>query len=117
MDLTRLLASRSVRYFLLFIFSWLGVIQIGYSQDIRVTGKVTDETNQALQAAAVQVKGTAIGTLTDKNGNFIIETSSNSTLVISYLGYASQEIALEGRSNINVSMKEDVASCSLLLPW
>ncbi|MEM6800453.1 MAG: TonB-dependent receptor [Bacteroidota bacterium] len=110
MDFTRLLASKSMRYFLLFVFSCIGSIQIGYAQDTRVTGKVTDETDQPLQAAAVQVKGTAVGTLTDENGNFIIETSSNSTLVISYLGYATQEIELAGRSNINVSMKEDVTS-------
>ena len=76
-----------------------------YGQGSVVTGRVTSSTGDPLPAVSVIVKGTKKGTSTDNNGNFSLSgVSSNATLVISSSGYDRQEIALNGRSNVDVSM-------------
>ncbi len=71
-----------------------------------ITGTVTDETGGPLPGASIVVKGTTNGTQTDFDGNFSIEAASDATLVISYIGYATQEIAVNGQSVVNVNMVE-----------
>ena len=73
-------------------------------QDIRVTGKVTGENGEALSGATVTVKGTAIGTSTDNNGNFTITAPQNGTLVISSIGFEPQQVAINNQSVINVKL-------------
>ncbi|NKI33308.1 TonB-dependent receptor [Muricauda sp. DJ-13] len=77
-----------------------------------ITGTVTDADGIPLGGANVLVKGTTNGTQTDFDGNFTIEADSNATLVFSYVGFASQEIAVGGRSTINVTMQEDANQLS-----
>ncbi len=72
-----------------------------------VTGTVTDDTGTPLPGASIVVKGTTNGTQTDFDGNYTIEADSDATLVVSYIGYATQEIAVNGQSTINVTMAED----------
>ena len=57
--------------------------------------------------AAVTIKGTTIGTVTDLDGQFTIEASEGQTLVISFMGYVTQEIKIAGQTVINVNLKED----------
>ena len=65
------------------------------AQGIKVKGVVTDTTNEPLIGAAVTVKGTSTGTITDFDGNFIIDVSSNDdVLVISYIGFTPKEVRL-----------------------
>ena len=72
-----------------------------------VTGKVTSS-DLPLPGASVIVKGTSNGASTDFNGNYTLNNvPSDATLVISYIGYITQEVAVEGRSVINVSLEED----------
>lgn len=72
-----------------------------------VTGKVTSA-DLPLPGASVIVKGTSNGASTDFDGNYTLNNvSSDAILVISYLGYITQEIAVEGRSVINISLEED----------
>ncbi|MEX0288224.1 MAG: SusC/RagA family TonB-linked outer membrane protein [Flavobacteriaceae bacterium] len=72
-----------------------------------VSGTVTDA-NGPLPGASVVVKGTTNGTQTDFDGNYTISNvDSNATLVFSYIGYATQEIAVNGQSTINVVLQED----------
>ncbi len=76
--------------------------------DQTVTGKVTDEDGAGLPGVSVLVKGTTRGTTTSSDGNFVVEVPENaSTLVFSFVGYATQEIPLNGQSSITVSMKLD----------
>ena len=72
-----------------------------------IHGNVVDATGEPVMGAAVQVKGSTFGTITDFDGNFELQTSSQATLVISYLGYTTQEVALKGQTNVNVTLKED----------
>ena len=81
-----------------------------FAQDLNVSGKVTDGSGSGLPGATVQVKGTNKGTSTDVDGNYkLAGVASNATLVISSVGMATQELAVDGRTVINVSLKDDAA--------
>lgn len=67
-------------------------------------GKVVDENNQGIPFATVQIKGTENGTTTDMDGNFNIEVEEDQSLIVSYLGYDDQEIAVAGQSEIEIKM-------------
>ncbi|MGI4022038.1 MAG: SusC/RagA family TonB-linked outer membrane protein [Janthinobacterium lividum] len=74
-------------------------------QAVPVTGVVTDETGAIVIGATVKVKGTNAGQSTDANGRFRISApDANSTLVISYVGYTTQEVALNGRTEITIQL-------------
>ncbi len=74
-----------------------------------ITGTVTDDTGAPLPGANVLVKGTTNGTQTDFDGNYTITADGDATLVFSYIGFSSQEIAVGGQSTINVSLAEDAS--------
>jgi len=77
----------------------------------QVTGVVTSlADNQPLPGVSVIVKGTSKGASTDFDGNYSIDNvESNAILVFSYLGYKTKEVNIEGRSQVNVSLGDDVA--------
>ena len=77
-------------------------------QGKKVTGVVIDGTGEPVIGANVVVKGTTNGTITDFDGNYTIEgVPADGVLVISYIGYLSQEIPVGNQSAINVTLKED----------
>lgn len=72
---------------------------------LRVSGTVTDETKKLLTGVSVIIKGSALGTTTDANGSFSIAVpGSSSTLVFSYVGYASQEQVVGNNTSVNISL-------------
>ena len=73
----------------------------------KVTGKVVDSTGEPLIGATVMVEGSTNGTVTDIDGNFVLNTTPNAKLVFSYVGYTAQTIPVAGKSTLNVSMKEE----------
>lgn len=75
-------------------------------QKRKVTGTITDDFGPVI-GASISVKGTTIGTVSDFDGNFSIEVSDRQTLVISFIGYIPQEIAINGQTNLNIHLKED----------
>jgi TonB-dependent starch-binding outer membrane protein SusC len=76
-----------------------------------VSGKVTDEEGETLVGANVLLKGTSIGTTTDVAGRYTFEVpDGNGILVFSYIGYATQEVAISNRQVIDVSLAPDVQS-------
>jgi TonB-linked SusC/RagA family outer membrane protein len=78
------------------------------SLQIRVSGKITDETGNPLPGVTVQVKGTTIGTVTDGSGRYTIDSPArNVTLVFSFIGYSTKEIQSNGRALIDVELKEE----------
>jgi len=87
----------------------IGGGQYLFSQSINVSGTVTDNNGETVIGASVALKGTSTGNITDANGHYSISAPSNGVLVVSYLGYITQEIAINGRTVINVSLKEDIA--------
>ncbi|MBD1262771.1 TonB-dependent receptor [Maribacter polysiphoniae] len=73
-----------------------------------ITGTVSDASGP-LPGASVVVQGTTQGTQTDFDGNFTLETDSDAVLVISYIGYHTQEIALDGNTTVSVVLTEDAS--------
>lgn len=76
---------------------------------ITISGVVTDKTGETVIGASVRVKGQeSKGSITNINGKYqIVDVASNTTLIFSYIGMREQEIAVNGRSTINVKMEED----------
>ncbi len=86
-----------------------------YAQQV-VSGVITDEANQPLIGVNVLEKGTSNGTITGIDGDYRMNVSSSSaTLVISYIGYATQEVALNGKTEINITLLEGVELGEVLL--
>jgi TonB-dependent starch-binding outer membrane protein SusC len=86
--------------------------QIGFSQST-VTGRLIDTESNPLIGATVLVKGTPNGTVTDANGNYKLNVPPGATtLVISYTGYDTQEVAINGQSAINLTMIEGASMLS-----
>ncbi len=78
------------------------------NQDKKITGVVKDQHGEPVIGANVSVKGTTIGTITDSDGNFRLDNISNKdVIVISYIGYISQEIRVENQNNLKIVLKED----------
>lgn len=77
-----------------------------YAQNITVKGTVKDAFGPVIGASVVQ-KGTGNGIVTDMNGNFTLSIPSNSTIIISFIGYKTQEIPVAGKKQIDVTLKED----------
>ena len=75
-------------------------------QSKKVTGTVKDAMGPVIGASILE-KGTSNGTVTDIDGNFSLNVQPGATLVISYIGFETQEIAVGNQSSINVTMKED----------
>lgn len=78
---------------------------------VSVTGTVTDSQNDPLIGASVAVKGTSNGAITDLNGQYQLKVpNANVTLVFSFIGYDKQEVALRGKTKLNVVLKENALS-------
>ena len=77
------------------------------AQKITVHGNVVDELGDALIGATVMEKGTTNGTAADLDGNFELNVDPNATLVVSYVGYDPMDVPVDGRTNINIVMKEN----------
>jgi TonB-linked SusC/RagA family outer membrane protein len=73
-----------------------------------ITGSVTNSRGEPLVGATVKVKGKELAVTTDEKGNFTIIADPNSVLVISYTGYATQEIPIGGQATVNVQLVENV---------
>lgn len=80
-------------------------------QQIAVKGRVTDTLNEGIPGANVMVKGTTQGAITDVDGNFSINVpNEKAVLVISFIGYITQEVTVGNKRMINVTMKDDSQS-------
>ena len=85
-------------------------ITIGKQKAINITvsGKVVDEKGIGLPGVSVQIKGTTVGAITDASGLYSISVPDNlstKSLTFSYVGYASQDVAIGGRTTINIQLK------------
>ena len=75
----------------------------------KVTGKVKDSSGEPVIGASVVVKGNnTMGTITDFDGNFMLDVPAKSVLVISYIGYVTQEVPTAGKNSLEIVLKEDI---------
>ncbi|WP_169472259.1 SusC/RagA family TonB-linked outer membrane protein [Pedobacter hiemivivus] len=89
------------------------VIALTTSGDLKfltVNGFVKDSKGEGLPGVSVKVKGTNTGTVTDSNGKFRIDAPDNSTLVITYIGFQTQELPLKGRNNLDITLLDELKS-------
>ncbi|MGB5498422.1 MAG: TonB-dependent receptor plug domain-containing protein, partial [Maribacter sp.] len=96
---------------LIFLIVLLFGVQSIYSQ-VAISGTVTDNSGSPLPGTSIVEQGTTNGTQSDFDGNYTISADSNGTLIFSYVGFATQEIAVDGRTSINISMSEDASQLS-----
>lgn len=75
--------------------------------DVDISGKITDENGEGLPGASVIEKGTSNGTTTDLDGNYKLGLDEEATLVVSFVGYKTTEVAIAGRSTIDIQMELD----------
>lgn len=78
-----------------------------FAQHITIHGSVSDETGETLIGATIMEKGTSNGTATDYDGNYQLSVNPNATLIVSYLGYNPKEVAVGGRTTVNVVMSQN----------
>ncbi|WP_279104426.1 SusC/RagA family TonB-linked outer membrane protein [Bacteroides acidifaciens] len=84
------------------------ILSTSQTKNTLVKGTVKDASGEPLIGVSVSVKGkSGIGTITDINGNFSIQCDANDILVFSYIGYATLEFPVNGKSSLSISMKED----------
>ena len=93
--------KRKLFMFLAFFFIGIGLMMA----QTQVRGTVVDENGDPAIGATIQVKGTTQGTITDINGRFNISAPANGTLVVSYVGFNTQEVAVS--ANVRVALVTD----------
>ncbi len=78
------------------------------AQKHQVSGKIVDETQMPVPGVNVVIKGTTVGTITNGDGVFSLQAADKDVLVITYIGYANQEIAVNGAGPYNIALQPDV---------
>ena len=81
-----------------------------YAQDVTVTGTIVDSSGIPLGGAGVVELGTTKGTQTDFDGNYSIDVPSDAQLQISYIGFTTKTIAVNGQTTLNITLEEDAQS-------
>lgn len=76
-------------------------------QNGKITGTVVDQTGTPVIGANVMVKGTTNGTITDMDGKFTLDVDKGATLIVSYIGFTSQEIKVGNQTKLSIELKED----------
>ncbi|MBC3541178.1 SusC/RagA family TonB-linked outer membrane protein [Rufibacter sediminis] len=95
------------RYLWVLTFFFTSVVS-AFAQAVTVTGKVTDEKKEGLPGVTVLLKGTTTANATDMNGNYSLSVPSGTgTLVFTYIGFQPQEVPINGRTSINVTLASD----------
>ncbi|WP_313379962.1 SusC/RagA family TonB-linked outer membrane protein [Proteiniphilum saccharofermentans] len=93
--------KRKLMMFLALFFIGIGIV----TAQTQVQGTVVDETGEPVIGATIQIKGTSQGTVSDIDGNFNLSAPAGGTLVISYVGYQTQEVPVS--TNVRVILGED----------
>jgi iron complex outermembrane receptor protein len=91
----------------IFLVGMLMALSVSAQSVRRISGTIMDAAGEAVIGATVAVKGSTAGTVTDIDGKFQLEVEDAAVLLISYIGYATQEISVAGKAIVDVVMKED----------
>ena len=85
----------------------LCLFPLGAMAQSLVKGTVKDVAGEPIIGASVKVQGAKTDAITDFNGDFSVQADNNATLVISYIGYTTETVKVNGRNNIQVTLNED----------
>ncbi len=107
---TYIVAAIVIGLFLLFSIKPVTATPLSYSyfQEVEISGTITDKDGLSVPGATVSIKDSNNGTLTNMEGNYTLTAPAGATLIISYLGFKSREVAVDGREEINIQLEEDV---------
>ncbi len=92
--------------FILFLLMGLSTVLV--NAQTTISGNITDENGESLAGVTVLEKGTGNGTITDMNGDYSITVAEDAVLVVSYVGYISEEFTVQGRTDFNVILVPDM---------
>ncbi len=92
---------------LFLIFASLLIASAGYGQKVKITGRVTDASNEGIPGVSIIVAGTTVGTTTDVNGNYTLEADPQSTISFSFIGYKTQQVVVQNQAVINIMLEEE----------
>lgn len=97
-----------MRRILLFIFTFTLLSAVFIYAQRTVSGTILDgDTGEGLPGVTIQIKGTTTGASTDINGNFSLSASADDVLVVSYVGYLTQEITVGNRTTLDITLASD----------
>ena len=96
-----------VRKIVLSLIAILGLCAYGFAQNMQVSGTVAGADGKPIAGATVLVDGTTIGTTTNAAGQFSVAAPAGATLLVTFIGYEPQRVAIAGKTTVNVEMKED----------
>ncbi|MFA5229013.1 MAG: carboxypeptidase-like regulatory domain-containing protein, partial [Candidatus Paceibacterota bacterium] len=96
--------KRRLMMFLSLFLMGIGII----TAQTQVRGTVVDDTGEPVIGATIQVKGTTQGTVTDIDGNFSLSAPANGTLIVSYVGMRTQEVAVRPTMNITLAVDSEM---------
>lgn len=85
-------------------FCLLLLSDVAFAQNVTVTGVVKDDQNLPIPSVSIMIKGTSNGVQTNAAGSYTISAPANATLVFSFIGFANQEIPVNNRTTINVTL-------------
>lgn len=92
----------------LFLLMFMVFASAAYAQGLKVSGTVVDDMGEPVIGASVTVQGTTNGCVTDIDGKYTLtKVAKNATLVFTYIGFTQQNVSVNGRTSLNVTMKED----------
>ncbi|NME72557.1 SusC/RagA family TonB-linked outer membrane protein [Flammeovirga aprica] len=109
-NLTKYVRSINLLLVLFFLSSF------GSAQTLNVQGIVTDKSKTPIPGISIQLKGTTVGTVTDAGGKYNLVVDGDSPILIfSFIGMKTQEIKVDGRTNINIAMADDIVNLEELV--
>ncbi|OUN77007.1 SusC/RagA family protein [Alistipes sp. An54] len=85
----------------------LSLCLASFAQQVQVTGTVKDNAGNPVAGATILVEGTTNGTTSNADGSYSISAASDATLLVSFIGYQSQKLAIAGKTRIDIVLKED----------
>lgn len=91
-----------------FLVIFICLVSMSVHAQETIRGQIIDESGEGLPGVTVQIQGTTTGAITDIEGNFSLSAATDAVLEISYVGFKSQTIALNGRTSLNITLQVDI---------
>ena len=98
------LFERAITWLLCFLLFAFVSMPVSAQSDIRVKGRVTNETGQPIPGTSVTIKGSKAGTTADENGNYELRAPSNGTLIITAINYTTQEVGVNNKQTVDITL-------------